>query len=104
MGQKVTFSCETEGETVGYTLSPDHTIMCGLEGQYPDPATWPDCAVKCPVPPPGDETFAAQPATTNPMDVGGTLEYHCAKSGHTHVVNDELVSTHTVTCQVSRLD
>ncbi len=59
VGQKVTFSCETAGETVGYTLSADLELTCGPNGTYPEASTWEDCAVKCPVPEPGS-TFSAQ--------------------------------------------
>ncbi len=102
VGQVVTFTCETEGETVGDTLSPDLAVMCGLDGTYPDHAEWDDCAVRCAVPDPGD-TFSSQPSGTPPMEVGDELVYSCATSGHSHVVGTDLVSTHTVTCQVSNI-
>jgi hypothetical protein len=72
----VTFSCETAGHTVGYTLKATHKIKCGDDGEYPAHDDWPDCDFKCPVPAP-EEGYAAQPDEPKAVDVGAEVVFTC---------------------------
>ncbi|XP_059084326.1 uncharacterized protein LOC131881466 isoform X1 [Tigriopus californicus] len=93
VGSTLTYKCLQPGGLVDGTTSNTHTITCGADGTFPSTA-WPECIVRCLIPAP-EMSYKAS-TDVDPVNVGATVTFSCAQSGHT--VGETNSGDHVITC------
>ncbi len=91
VGASLTYTCSAADAEVGDTLSNTYDVTCRSDGTFPNPTSWPSCAIppNCPPAPDPDSAntnLVADAGNDDPVKAHRTISYHCTDTAQ---VTDE---------------